>query len=227
VAPAGKDRDVGKEEEDVSPLSTLKVEGVAHVHDQQHQRLQEEAVFPWEDLRRVEIYGKDAATPTSNTQLRNLRVGSCSETYLLPEARELRRAPDQWNLLLSESFAPMSVERYVDKNTRKLREGICLKLELSNCDSHINQTEINKDNNKAGLYVVRQPSFDALLGSKCDGWQAIEVPIRDEDQDLKEDEAFPWEALARVDIYGTASATSTPSAINRLRIGQCSERTAL
>ena len=42
VAPAGKHRDVGKEEEDMSPLGTLEVEGVAHVHDQQHQHHQEE-----------------------------------------------------------------------------------------------------------------------------------------------------------------------------------------
>lgn len=42
VTPAREHRDIGEEEEDVSPLGTLEVEGVAHVHDQQHQHHQEE-----------------------------------------------------------------------------------------------------------------------------------------------------------------------------------------
>ena len=42
MAPAGEHGNIGKEEEDMSPLGALEVEGVPHVHDQQHQHHQEE-----------------------------------------------------------------------------------------------------------------------------------------------------------------------------------------
>jgi len=59
VSPAGEHCDIGKEEEDMSPLGLLKIKRVGHVHDQHAQDYKEESQ-PWQE--KVPLPGSDAMT---------------------------------------------------------------------------------------------------------------------------------------------------------------------